>query len=304
MTDLVRPPPRGHRHLPVHRPGGQHPPPGGAPRRSYRDAVAPPPLTCSETPSRRRGRGVRDGGGTRCTPPFASPADAVAGAPWPGRWPCGGRPGAPPGQFRAAMGLHLGEVEAYPIRGAAQGARYFGLPLVPLRPARWPPPTGGRWCSRRPMAERVPRRPAGGGGPARPGCPPPQGPASARRGWPVCCTPSCRPRPRPCAEQYGTGRRQGKKKKKKKKNCRPRRLQPCAAAPGQVHLGARLRERAHGAADHPAAAVDHCRLALEHRPVLRRWWNPRPSMESGPGDRSHRWRSRAPPRRGTRSSPR
>jgi class 3 adenylate cyclase len=34
------------------------------------------------------------------------------------------------GPLRARMGVHLGEAEAYPAPGAAQGARYFGLPLV------------------------------------------------------------------------------------------------------------------------------------------------------------------------------
>ena len=34
------------------------------------------------------------------------------------------------GPLRARMGVHLGEVEAYPAPGAAQGARYLGLPLA------------------------------------------------------------------------------------------------------------------------------------------------------------------------------
>ena len=32
--------------------------------------------------------------------------------------------------LRVRMGVHLGEVEAYPVRGAARGARYFGVALV------------------------------------------------------------------------------------------------------------------------------------------------------------------------------
>ena len=49
------------------------------------------------------------------------------------------------------------------------------------------------------------------------------------------------------------------------------RLEPGPAAPGEVDVGARTRERTRdGAADRPAAAVDHRGLALQHHPDLLR----------------------------------
>jgi len=62
---------------------------------------------------------------------FERPTDAVAAA-LAGQLALGreawGELGT--GALRARMGIHLGEVEAYPAPGAAHGARYLGLPLV------------------------------------------------------------------------------------------------------------------------------------------------------------------------------
>jgi class 3 adenylate cyclase len=60
---------------------------------------------------------------------FAQPSDAVAAA-LAGQLALRGEPWGATGALRARMGVHLGEVETYPVRGAAQGARYLGLPLV------------------------------------------------------------------------------------------------------------------------------------------------------------------------------
>jgi predicted ATPase/class 3 adenylate cyclase/TolA-binding protein len=59
---------------------------------------------------------------------FHRPTDAVAAA-LEGQLALGREAwGTPP--LRVRMGVHLGEAEAYPAPGAAQGARYLGLPLV------------------------------------------------------------------------------------------------------------------------------------------------------------------------------
>jgi class 3 adenylate cyclase len=60
---------------------------------------------------------------------FARPTAAVAAA-LAGQVALQQEPWGATGPLRARMGVHLGEVEAYRIRGAAQGARYFGLPLA------------------------------------------------------------------------------------------------------------------------------------------------------------------------------
>jgi predicted ATPase/class 3 adenylate cyclase len=60
---------------------------------------------------------------------FARPTDAV-GAALAGQLALHTEPWGATGPLRARMGVHLGEVEAYPAPGAAQGARYLGLPLV------------------------------------------------------------------------------------------------------------------------------------------------------------------------------
>jgi predicted ATPase len=60
---------------------------------------------------------------------FARPTDAVAAA-LAGQLALRREAWGATGEFRVRMGVHLGEVEAYPAPGAAQGARYFGQPLV------------------------------------------------------------------------------------------------------------------------------------------------------------------------------
>ena len=60
---------------------------------------------------------------------FARPTDAVAAA-LAGQLALRREAWDATGPLRARMGLHLGEVETYPAPGAAQGARYLGLPLV------------------------------------------------------------------------------------------------------------------------------------------------------------------------------
>jgi class 3 adenylate cyclase len=60
---------------------------------------------------------------------FAAPTAAVAAA-LAGQLALHCEPWGATGPLRARMGIHLGEVEAYPAPGAAQGARYLGLPLV------------------------------------------------------------------------------------------------------------------------------------------------------------------------------
>jgi predicted ATPase/class 3 adenylate cyclase len=60
---------------------------------------------------------------------FARPTDAVAAA-LAGQLALQREAWGATGPLRARMGLHLGEVEAYPAPGAAHGARYLGLPLV------------------------------------------------------------------------------------------------------------------------------------------------------------------------------
>ena len=60
---------------------------------------------------------------------FARPTDAVAAA-LDGQRALLREDWGPTGPLRARMGVHLGEAETYPVRGAARGARYFGLPLV------------------------------------------------------------------------------------------------------------------------------------------------------------------------------
>ena len=112
----------GHGHLPVHRPGGQHPPAPGPPGRlPGRRAPAPRP-----PPGRRggpRGGGVRDGGG-RGLRGVRPPHGRRGRPPWPGRWPCRRRTGARWGRRPRGPGwaLHTGEVEL-------QGGHYFGAPL-------------------------------------------------------------------------------------------------------------------------------------------------------------------------------
>ena len=60
---------------------------------------------------------------------FARPTDAVAAA-LAGQLALQREAWGATGPLRARMGVHLGEVEAYPAPGAAHGARYLGLPLV------------------------------------------------------------------------------------------------------------------------------------------------------------------------------
>ena len=59
---------------------------------------------------------------------FARPTDAVRAA-LAGQLALQREAWGATGPLRARMGVHLGEVEAYPAPGAAQGARYLGLPL-------------------------------------------------------------------------------------------------------------------------------------------------------------------------------
>ena len=59
---------------------------------------------------------------------FARPTDAVRAA-LAGQLALQREAWGATGPLRARMGVHLGEVEAYPAPGAAHGARYLGLPL-------------------------------------------------------------------------------------------------------------------------------------------------------------------------------
>ena len=59
---------------------------------------------------------------------FPRPTDAVRAA-LAGQLALHQEPWGEVGPLRARMGVHLGEVEAYPAPGAAHGARYLGLPL-------------------------------------------------------------------------------------------------------------------------------------------------------------------------------
>ena len=177
-----------HGDVPVHRPGGQHPPARGAPGR-LPGRRAPPPRPA---PGRRGGaRGVVfETVGDAVYAAFARPTDAVAAA-LAGQLALQREDWGGTGPLRARMGVHLGEVER-------QGAHYFGAPLY--RCARLTATAhGGQVVLSAAVADGRPRRPAGGGGPARPGGAPAEGPGPAGAGGPTPAPGPARRSSRPCA---------------------------------------------------------------------------------------------------------
>ena len=117
-------PPRRDGDLPVHRPGGQHPP-AGRPTRPPTGRPCAGTTPCSGAAVEAHGGAVFETVGDAVYAAFARPTDAVARRPWPGSWPCGGRPGG------AGTGAAAGaDGAAHWGRWSAEGgAHYFGAPL-------------------------------------------------------------------------------------------------------------------------------------------------------------------------------
>ena len=117
-------PPRRDGDVPVHRPGGQHPPAGGPPA-AYRDAVRRHHALLEQAVEGHGGAVFETAGDAVCAA-FARPSDAVAAALAGQRalrreaWGALG-----PDALRARMGLHTGEVE----RQAGPGGPYSGAAL-------------------------------------------------------------------------------------------------------------------------------------------------------------------------------
>ena len=126
--------------------------------------------------------------GTRCTPPSPAPPTPWP-RPWPGSGPSAGRTGARRGPCGRGWASTWGRWSTRP--GAAHGARYFGLPLV--RCARLMATAHGGQVVLSAAAAVVARRPARGGGPARPGRAPAQGPGAAGAGVPTAAPRAARP---------------------------------------------------------------------------------------------------------------
>ena len=128
---------------------------------------------------------------------FARPTDAVRAA-LAGQLALQREAWGATGPLRARMGVHLGEVEAYPAPGAAHGARYLGLPLSRCAQAHGHGPRGAGGALRGrggPGAGRA----AGAGGAARPGGVPAQGPAAPGAGVPARPPRGSPPTSPPCA---------------------------------------------------------------------------------------------------------
>ncbi len=111
--------PDGDGDLPVHRPGGEHPPPRGAPGRLPRAVRRHHDLLRAAVEAHQGA--VFETVGDAVYAAFARPADAVKAA-LDGQLALGREPWGAMGEVRVRMGVHLGEVER-------QGTHYFGAPL-------------------------------------------------------------------------------------------------------------------------------------------------------------------------------